>query len=347
MEHVSARIIRNKLGLLNLAQELGNVSRACKIMGLSRDTFYRYQTAIEAGGVEALIEKTRRKPNQKNRTDELTEAAVVAFALDYPAYGQVRASNELRKTGVFISASGVRCVWLRHGLASFKQRLAALEAKLLESGGMVLTEAQVVALERKREEDLACGEIETAHPGYLGSQDTFYVGTLKGVGRIYQQSFVDTYSKWAAAKLYTNKTPITSADLLNDRVLPFFEEQGMGVLRILTDRGTEFCGKAEEHDYELYLAINDIEHTRTKARHPQTNGICERFHKTILQEFYQVAFRKKLYRSIEELQIDLDVWINHFNTERTHEGKMCCGRTPLATMLAGKEIWDAKVTLLN
>ena len=347
MEHVSARIIRNKLGLLNLAQELGNVSRACKIMGLSRDTFYRYQTAIEAGGVEALIEKTRRKPNQKNRTDELTEAAVVAFALDYPAYGQVRASNELRKTGVFISASGVRCVWLRHGLASFKQRLAALEAKLLESGGMVLTEAQVVALERKREEDLACGEIETAHPGYLGSQDTFYVGTLKGVGRIYQQSFVDTYSKWAAAKLYTNKTPITSADLLNDRVLPFFEEQGMGVLRILTDRGTEFCGKAEEHDYELYLAINDIEHTRTKARHPQTNGICERFHKTILQEFYQVAFRKKLYRSIEELQIDLDVWINHFNTERTHEGKMCCGRTPLATMLAGKEIWDAKVTRLN
>src|SRR5579859_6783695 len=328
MEHVSARIIRNKLGLLNLAQELGNVSRACKIMGLSRDTFYRYQTAIEAGGVEALIEKTRRKPNQKNRTDELTEAAVVAFALDYSAYGQVRASNELRKGGVFISPSGVRCVWLRHELASFKQRLAALEAKLLESGGMVLTEAQVVALERKREEDLACGEIETAHPGYLGSQDTFYVGTLKGVGRIYQQSFVDTYSKWAAAKLYTNKTPITSADLLNDR-------------------GTEFCGKAEEHDYELYLAINDIEHTRTKARHPQTNGICERFHKTILQEFYQVAFRKTLYRSIDELQIDLDAWIDRFNTERTHEGKMCCGRTPLATMLAGKEIWDEKVTRLN
>lgn len=347
MEHSNARIIRNKLGLLNLAQELGNVSRACKIMGLSRDTFYRYQTAIEAGGVEALIEKTRRKPNQKNRTDELTESAVVAFALEYPAYGQVRASNELRKGGVFISPSGVRCVWLRHELASFKQRLAALEAKVLQSGGMVLTEAQVVALERKREDDLACGEIETAHPGYLGSQDTFYVGTLKGVGRIYQQTFVDTYSKWSAAKLYTNKTPITSADLLNDRVLPFFEEQGMGILRILTDRGTEFCGKAEEHDYELYLAVNDIEHTKTKARHPQTNGICERFHKTILQEFYQVAFRKKLYRSLEELQIDLDAWIDHFNSERTHEGKMCCGRTPFATMLAGKEIWDAKVTQLN
>jgi transposase InsO family protein len=316
-------------------------------MGLSRDTFYRYQAAVEDGGLEALVDKSRRKPNPKNRTDEATEAAVSAFALEFPAYGQVRASNELRKQGVFISPSGVRCVWTRNDLGSFKQRLAALERKVAESGGMVLTEAQVVALERKRDDELACGEIETAHPGYLGSQDTFYVGTLKGVGRIYQQTFVDTYSKWAAAKLYTNKTPITSADLLNDRVLPFFEEQGMGVLRVLTDRGTEFCGKPEQHDYELFLAVNDIEHTKTKARHPQTNGICERFHKTVLQEFYQVAFRKKIYASLEQLQQDLDAWIQHYNTERTHEGKMCCGRTPLATMLAGKEIWNEKVAALN
>jgi transposase InsO family protein len=145
--------------------------------------------------------------------------------------------------------------------------------------GAVLTEAQVQALEKKQDDDVAHGEIETAHPGYLGSQDTFYVGTLKGVGRIYQQTFVDTYSKWAAAKLYTTKTPITSADLLNDRVLPFFAEQGIGVIRILTDRGTEYCGKPEHHDYQLYLALNEIEHSRTKANHPQTNGICERFTK--------------------------------------------------------------------
>lgn len=346
MEHVNARIIRNKLGLLNLAQELGNVSRACKVMGLSRDTFYRYKNAVETGGVDALVEQSRHKPNPKNRTDEATEAAVVAFALEFPAHGQVRASNELRKSGVFLSPAGVRCVWVRNGLATMKQRLAALERKIADTG-MVLTEAQVAALEKKRDDDAACGEIETAHPGYLGSQDTFYVGTLKGVGRIYQQTFVDTYSKWAAAKLYTTKTPITAADLLNDRVLSFFEEHGMSVLRILTDRGTEFCGKAEQHDYELFLAVNDIEHTKTKAQHPQTNGICERFHKTLLHEFYQVTFRKKIYRSLEELQQDLDVWIEHYNVERTHEGKMCCGRTPFATMLAGKEIWDQKVTALN
>ena len=173
------------------------------------------------------------------------------------------------------------------------------------------------------------------------------MGTIKGVGRIYQQSFVDTYSKVALAKLYTTKTPITAADLLNDRVLPLFAEHGMGVLRILTDRGTEYCGKAESHDYPLYLALNDIEHTRTKARHPQTNGICERFHKTILQEFYQVAFRRKLYLTLDELQADLDAWLDHYNGERTHQGKMCCGRTPLQTLIAGKEAWKEKVDNLN
>ena len=346
MQSFNQNVIKHKLGLLNLAAELGNVAKACKMMGLSRDTFYRYQTAVEAGGIEALFDQSRRKPNMKNRIDEATEARVVAHALEQPAHGQVRTSNELRKAGVFVSASGVRSIWLRHDLGCFKQRLAALE-KQVAATGAVLTEAQVAALERKAGDDAVHGEIETAHPGYLGSQDTFYVGTLKGVGRIYQQSFVDTYSKWAAAKLYTTKTPITAADLLNDRVLPAFIEQGLSILRILTDRGTEFCGKADSHDYQLYLAVNDIEHTKTKAQHPQTNGICERFHKTILQEFYQVAFRRKIYTNLSELQADLDQWINHYNHQRTHQGKMCCGRTPFDTMIAGKEIYDEKVTQLN
>jgi len=301
---------------------------------------------MESGGIDALIDANRRKPNPRNRVEEATEMAVAAFALEQPAFGQVRVSNELRKRGIFISPSGVRSVWLRRDLESFKKRLAALERQVAETG-QVLTEAQVSALEKKQDDDVAHGEIETAHPGYLGSQDTFYVGTIKGVGRIYQQTFVDTYSRWATAKLYTTKTPITGADLLNDRILPFFAEQGMGVIRILTDRGTEYCGKPETHDYQLYLAINDIEHSRTKANHPQTNGICERFHKTILQEFYQVAFRRKIYRSIEELQIDLDDWLHSYNHDRTHQGKMCCGRTPMQTLIDGKEAWNDKITLLN
>lgn len=346
MNYTNERIIKNKVGLLNLAEELGNISKACKVMGFSRETFYRYHRARDEGGVEALLDKNRRKPNLKNRVDEQIEKEVKAFALAFPAYGQVRASNELRKRGLFVSPSGVRSIWMRNDLTCLKQRLSALEKKSAEEG-LILTESQLAALEKKKEEDLLFGEIETAHPGYLGSQDTFYVGCLKGVGRVYQQTFVDTYSKVAFAKLYTTKTPITSADLLNDKVLPFFEEHDMGVLRILTDRGTEYCGKAERHDYQLYLAINDIEHTKTKARSPKTNGICERFHKTILQEFYQVTFRKKLYTSLEELQKDLEEWMKYYNVERTHQGKMCCGRTPLHTLLEGKEIWKQKVDSLN
>ncbi len=224
MSSFNHNVIKHKVGLLNLAEELGNVSRACKLMGFSRDTFYRYQAAKEDGGVEALLDKNRRKPNLKNRVDSAIEDAVVAYATNFPAYGQTRASNELRKLGTFVSPSGVRSIWLRHELHNFKLRLRALE-KLSAESGMILTEAQVHALEKKKDDDLAHGEIETAHPGYLGSQDTFYVGTIKGVGRIYQQTFVDTYSKWAAAKLYTTKTPITAADMLNDKVLPFFEEK--------------------------------------------------------------------------------------------------------------------------
>jgi transposase InsO family protein len=341
MLNTNERIIKHKVGLLNLAEELGNVSKACQIMGLSRDTFYRYKDAVEDGGVEALLDTDRRKPNPKNRVEPAVELAVTRYAIDYPAHGQVRVSNELRKQGVFVSPSGVRSIWLRHDLANFKSRLKALEAKVAEDG-LILTEAQVQALEKKKLDDEACGEIETAHPGYLGSQDTFYVGTLKGVGRIYQQTYVDTYTKVAQCKLYTTKTPITAADLLNDRVLPFYEAQDLPVLRILTDRGTEYCGRAETHDYQLFLAINDIDHTKTKAQSPQTNGICERFHRTILQEFYQVTFRKKLYGNIEELQSDLDVWLDYYNNERTHQGKMCCGRTPMQTLEDGKQIWKEK-----
>lgn len=343
---LNEKIIKNKLGLLNLAQELGNVSQACRVMGFSRDTFYRYKSAAGDGGIDALLDKNRRKPNLKNRIDAYTEQAVIAMTMENPALGQVRLSNELRKQGVFVSPSGVRCVWLRNNLHRFKLRLSALEKKVAEEG-LILTEAQIVALEKKKEEDTAIGEIETEHPGYLGAQDTFYVGTLKGVGRIYQQTFIDTYSKVAFAKLYTMKTPITGADLLNDRVLPFFESHNMDVLRVLTDRGTEYCGKADSHDYELFLAINDIDHSRTKAKSPQTNGICERFHKTILQEFYQIAFRKKVYRTIEELQNDLDEWLIFYNNKRTHQGKICCGKTPMQTFLEAKPIWMQKVDNLN
>lgn len=325
------KIIKPKLGLLKLAEQLGNVSEACKIMGYSRDSFYRFKELYEEQGEAGLREISRSKPLLANRVEPEIEEAVVNFATDKPAYGQVRVSNELKKQGKFVSPGGVRSIWLRHGLETFKKRLKALEKLLADNETMVLTEEQLKALEKGKEQRQAEGEIETEHPGYLGSQDTYYVGTIKGIGRIYQQTFIDTYAKVAFAKLYDRKTALTAADLLNDRVIPFYEQQQVPLLRILTDRGTEYCGSIQHHEYQLYLAIENIDHSKTKARSPQSNGICERLHRTIQEEFYQVAFRKKLYNSLDELQADLDEWLELYNRERTHSGKYCDGRTPLQT----------------
>ena len=301
---------------------------------ISEDPF---KHLCDNGGPEALQELTRKKPNIKNRAPAYIEEEVLKIAIENPALGQARVSNELAKKGFLISSGGVRSIWLRNDLETFSKRLKALEAKSAQEG-ILLTEAQLQALEKAKEKKEANGEIETEHPGYLGAQDTYYVGTLKGVGRIYQQTFIDTYCRIAFAKLYTEKTAVTAAHLLNEVVLPWFENQEVPLLRILTDRGTEYCGKIENHAYQLYLAVENIDHSKTQVRHPQTNGICERFHRTMKNEFYDLAFRRKIYHSLEELQADVDEWINQYNELRPHSGRYCYGKTPLQTFKDSKHI---------
>lgn len=325
-------IIRRKMNVVELAQTLGNISQACRNLGVSRQHYYDIKTAINEDGLDGLLEKSRKVPRIANRLSPEIEEKILNYSLEFPTHGQKRVCNELKKVGVNISDGGVRGVWLRHSMLRKKERLLRLEKYSMETG-KVLTESQVAALENAKEEKQAHGEIETFHPGFLLGQDTYYVGYIKGVGKIYQQTGIDTFSNMGFAKLYTDKTAITAADFLNDKVLPFFDQEQMKLLRVLTDRGSEYGGKMEKHPYQLFIHLNDIEHSRTKARHPQTNGCTERLNQIIQEEFYAVAFRKTLYTSIDQMQADLDVFMDYYNRDRTNQGKRCQGRTP-------KQTWD-------
>ena len=329
------KIIKPKIGLLELAKKLGNISSACRTLGYSRDSYYRFEELYRQGGEEALGEISRKKPILANRVDPTIEQAVVKMAIENPAYGQLRVCNELKKQGILVSAGGVRSIWLRHDLNNLKKRLAGLEAKMAQDG-LVLTEGQLAALEKQEASKEAYGEIDTAHPGYLGCQDTYYVGNFKGIGKVYGQVFIDSYSRLADTKLYKEKTALTSADVLNDRILPWYQRHEVPLLRILTDRGSEYKGRLEHHAYELFLSVEGISHTTTKAYSPQTNGMCERFNKTMKEEFFDTAMRKKLYRSLEELQADLDAWLVYYNEERVDSGRYCYGKTPLKTFIDSK-----------
>lgn len=330
------KLIQARVSMLALADELQNISRACKVAGISRSHFYEVKSAFEQYGREGLAPRARRRPRMPNQTPPELEAQILAMTREYPIYSYVKIADQLKLIGVPASASAVRGVWVRMGLLKKYDRLLWLEREAAASGGP-LTERVAKLLARYQRQQLTDPEqhVEAPYPGYLGCQDTYFVGTLKGVGRVYAQTFVDAHCSWAAAKLYLSKLPMTAVDLLHNRVLPHYEAAGISLERVLTDNGREYCGRPLHHPYELYLTVQQVEHRNTKVHSPKTNGFCERFNRTLKEEFFSVAYRKTLYESVQQLQDDLDRWLGFYNEQRSHQGYRTQGRTPAQAFADG------------
>jgi len=336
------KIAQNRLTLLQLAEKIRNVSEACRRRGVSRSQFYEYKRSFQEHGFEGLKDFPPIPKSFPNETSAEMKEKILRMSIAHPSWGQVHVADQLRLEGVSVSPSTVRNLWLKEGLETRYKRILRLEEEM-HGKDIELTAEQVRLLE-KANPCFRERRIESAYPGYLLSQDTFYVGVIKGVGRIYLQAVVDTYGSYAFGKLYTSKLPETAVDVLYDRVLPFYEAHGLTVEHILTDNGREYCGRAMIHPYQIFLELYDIKHRRTKVATPRTNGFVERFNRTVLDEFFRETFRKKLYASVEELQIDLDAWLNYYNTERPHRGYRNMGKRPIETIEKGKKKKGKKAT---
>lgn len=328
------KVARRKLSLLELATEMDNVSKACRIMGYSRQQFYEIRRNYQSFGADGLID---RLPGPKgphpNRVAEEIEQAILTHCLDHPGHGALRVSHELMLKGLQVSSGGVRGVWSRHNLLTKHERLLRLE-KSVAARKIELSDEQVRLLERFSPE-FRERHIETRHTGDLVAVDTFFVGHLKGVGKVYLQSAIDCHSRYAWGRLYTSKLPVTAVHLMNTDVLPTFEEQSAPITTVLSDNGREFCGRPDRHPYELFLQLEGIEHRTTRVKRPQSNGFVERLHRTLLDEHFRIMGRKKFYETVDEMQTDLEAYLKTYNHERPHQGRNMKGRTPLKAFIDG------------
>ena len=327
--NAETKIAQQRLSLLELAQGLGNVAEACRQRGVSRTQFYEYKRRFQTHGMVGLKDLPPIHQTHPQTTSPEVVDRLLAVSMENPTRGCNWLHDRLLLEGISVSAPTIQGILNKHEMGSRYERLLKLEARALQEA-IELTPQQVVWLE-KANPSFRERHVESSRPGELLCQDTFYVGRLKGVGKVYLHAVVDTFSSYAFGYLHTSKQPEAAALVVHNDVLPFYQAHDLPLKAILTDNGREFCG-TEAHPYELYLALNDIEHRRTKVRSPQTNGFIERFNRTALDEFFRIAFRTTFYESVEHLQTDFDQWLVTYNTERPHQGYRNMGRRPIDTI---------------
>ena len=310
MADAATKLAQHRLSVLQLAEALGNAAEACRRTRMDRTSFYEYKRRFQTHGLEGLKDLPPIHHSHPATTPPEVVAQILALSLQNPAWGCCRLSAQLKLRNVSVSSPTIQKILIKNGLASKYERLLRLEAQALDHE-VELTPAQVAAIEKAN----PCFQerhVESTRPGELLCQDTFYVGVLKGVGKVYLQAVVDTFGSYAFGYLHTGKLPEQAALILHNDVLPQYQEWGLSIGAVLTDNGREFCGR-ESHPYELFLALHDIEHRKTQVRRPRTNGFVERFNKTVLDEFFRPAFRTQFYESVEALQVDLNTWLRFYN----------------------------------
>jgi len=323
------KLAEHRLSVLELAKELGNVAEACRRRGLDRTSFYEWKRRFQTHGFEGLKDLPPIHKSHPQATPPETVERIRALALEHPAYGCNRLEAMLALEGRRVSSITIQKILNDNGLGTRVDRWLALE-KANADQAIEITPEQAAFLE-KLNPCFRERHVESSAPGELLSADTFFVGNLKGVGKVYLHAVVDTYGSYAFGFLHVSKQPEAAVAVLHNDVLPFYRALDLPVKAVLTGNGREFCG-TESHPYELYLGLNGIGHRRTKVRTPKTNGFVERFNGTVLDEFFRVKMRDTFYDGVEALQADLDAWLVHYNTERPHLGYRNQGRRPIETI---------------
>ena len=323
------KLAAHRLSVLELARELGNVTEACRRRGLDRTSFYEWRRRFQTHGFEGLKDLPPVHKSHPQTTPPETVQRLQELALEHPAYGCNRLEALLALEGRRVSAITIQKILNDNGLGTRYERWLALE-KTHASSQIELSAEQTAFLE-KANPCFRERHVESTAPGELLCADTFFVGTLKGIGKVYLHAVVDTFGSYAFGFLHVSKQPEAAVAVLHNEVLPFYRQLEMPVKAVLTDNGREFCG-SDNHPYELYLDLSGIEHPRTKIRSPKTNGFVERFNGTVLEEFFRVKLRETFYESVEALQADLDAWLRYYNTERPHLGYRNQGRRPIETV---------------
>ena len=323
------KLAHRRLSVLELAERLGNVAEACRRGGIDRTSFYDWKRRFQLEGLDGLKDLPPIAKSHPMTTPPEVVARIAALALKHPAYGCNRLEALLALEGRRLSAITIQKILNDKGLGTRHERWLALERTNAERA-IELSPEQAAFLE-KLNPCFRERHVESSRPGELLSADTFMVGTLKGIGRVYLHAVVDTYGSYAFGFLHVSKQPEAAVAVLHNDVLPFYRKLDLPVQTVLTDNGREFCG-TERHPYELYLALNDIAHRKTKVGSPRTNGFVERFNGTVLEEFFRPTMRSHLYESVEALQADLDAWLHHYNHERPHLGYRNQGRRPWETV---------------